>query len=158
MKAKTILILLISIIVAQLAGAVGSIFTASSIESWYAFLEKPVFSPPNWLFAPAWITLYILMGIAAFLIWQKRGEAGAKSALYFYGGQLILNSLWSVIFFGFQNPFLAFLEIIVLWLLIALTTVKFYRIEKAAGLLFVPYILWVTFAMVLNFSIWQLNI
>ncbi|MFH1714318.1 MAG: TspO/MBR family protein [Candidatus Nealsonbacteria bacterium] len=154
---KTILTLLISIIIAQLAGAVGSIFTASSIGSWYAFLEKPAFSPSNWLFAPAWITLYALMGIAAFLIWQKRGEAGARSALYFYGGQLILNSLWSVIFFGFQNPFLAFLEIIVLWLLIAFTTVKFYRIEKAAGLLFVPYILWVTFAMVLNFAVWRLN-
>lgn len=155
--AKTILAIIISVVVAQLAGVVGSIFTAPSIQTWYAYLEKPFFSPPNWLFAPAWITLYTLMGIAAFFVWKKRGELRAKKALYFYGAQLLLNSLWLVIFFGLKNPPLAFLEIISLWLLIAITAVRFYKIERAAGLLFIPYFLWVSFAAVLNFAIWLLN-
>ena len=155
---KKILTLFASIIIAQLAGAVGSIFTAPSIQSWYVFLEKPFFAPPNWLFAPAWITLYALMGIAAFLVWQKRRKVEVKSALYFYFAQLLLNASWSVAFFGLQNPFLGFLVIIALWLLILVTMVKFYKIERIAGLLFIPYILWVTFATMLNFAIWQLNL
>ena len=155
---KKILTLFASIIIAQLAGAVGSIFTAPSIQSWYVFLEKPFFAPPNWLFAPAWITLYALMGIAAFLVWQKRRKVEVKSALYFYFAQLLLNASWSVAFFGLQNPFLGFLVIIALWLLILVTMVKFWKIERFAGLLFFPYILWVTFATMLNFAIWQLNL
>jgi tryptophan-rich sensory protein len=155
---KKILTLFVSILVAQLAGVLGSFFTAPNIQTWYVFLEKPFFSPPNWLFAPAWIILYALMGIAAFLIWQKRGESGAKSALYLYGIQLLLNALWSVVFFGLQNPFLAFLLILALWLLIVLVMVKFWKIERIAGILFVPYVAWVSFAAILNFSIWQLNV
>ena len=155
---KKILTLFASIIIAQLAGAVGSIFTAPSIQSWYVFLEKPFFAPPNWLFAPAWITLYALMGIASFLVWQKRRKVEVKSALYFYFAQLLLNASWSVAFFGLQNPSLGFLVIIALWLLILVTMVKFWRIERIAGLLFIPYILWVTFATMLNFAIWQLNV
>lgn len=155
--AKKVITLFISIIIAQLAGAVGSVFTAPSIQGWYAFLEKPFFSPPNWLFAPAWITLYTLMGIAAFFIWQKKGELGVKSALKLYGVHLVFNALWSIIFFGLKNPGLAFIEILILWVLIVVVACKFYKIQKLAGLLFIPYILWVTFATVLNFSIWQLN-
>ncbi|MBL7142552.1 MAG: tryptophan-rich sensory protein [Candidatus Pacebacteria bacterium] len=150
--------LIISILVAQLAGIVGSIFTTASIQNWYVFLEKPVFAPPNWLFAPAWLTLYTLMGIAAFLIWQKRDNLTVRnSALKIYGIHLILNACWSIIFFGLRNPGLAFIEIVVLWIFILVITVKFFRIRKTAGFLFIPYLLWVSFASVLNLSIWLLN-
>jgi benzodiazapine receptor len=155
--AKTILGVIISVIIAQMAGAIGSVFTAPNIEAWYIFLEKPFFSPPNWLFAPAWITLYTLMGIAAFLVWQKRKEPGAKSALWFYLAQLVFNALWSFIFFGLHNLGLAFFEILILWILIVVVAWKFYQIRRIAGIFFIPYILWVSFASVLNFAIWQLN-
>ena len=155
---KTILGVIISIILAQMAGAIGSVFTISSIQTWYVYLEKPFFSPPNWLFAPAWITLYTLMGIAAFLVWQKRQESRAKSALWLYLIHLVLNSLWSVIFFGLQNPAWAFFEILILWVLIVIVAWKFYKIIIIAGILFIPYIIWVTFASILNFTIWQLNV
>jgi translocator protein len=156
--AKTIFTLFASVVIAQLAGVVGSFFTASNIQTWYAFLEKPFFSPPNWLFAPAWVTLYALMGIATFLVWQKRKEINAKSALCLYGAQLVLNASWSIVFFGLQSPFWAFWVIVVLWLLVFLTMVRFWKIRRAAGILFVPYILWVSFAAVLNLAVWQLNV
>ncbi|MFA5392481.1 MAG: TspO/MBR family protein [Candidatus Paceibacterota bacterium] len=154
---KFIFPLLVSILIALSAGFIGSFFTAPSISSWYAFINKPSFSPPNWLFAPAWILLYILMAIAAFLVWKKRDNLKTKQALIFYGIQLILNALWSIIFFGMKNPGLAFLEIIILWLFILITLIKFYKINKVAGLLFVPYFLWVSFASILNFAVWMLN-
>jgi len=156
--AKKALTLIVSVVIAQSAGIVGSVFTAPNIDTWYAFLEKPVFSPPDWLFAPAWITLYFLMGIAAFLVWQKRQLKDSKIALYFYCSQLVLNALWSVVFFGMQNPLWGLVVIIFLWLLILITLLKFWKIDRLAGLLFVPYLLWVSFASVLNFSIWQLNL
>jgi len=149
--------LLISILIALSAGFIGSLFTTSSISSWYAFINKPSFSPPNWLFAPAWSLLYILMAFAAFLIWKKRDHSQTKPALMFYGIQLILNALWSIIFFGMHNPGLAFLEIIFLWSFILITLIKFYKINKTAGLLFIPYILWVSFASILNYAVWMLN-
>jgi len=150
--------LLISILLALSAGFIGSFFTTPSISSWYAFINKPSFSPPNWLFAPVWTLLYILMSIAAFLIWQKRDNPKAKQALRFYGTQLILNALWSIIFFGMHNPGLAFLEIIFLWSFILITLIKFYQINKIAGLLFIPYLLWVSFALILNLFVWMINI
>jgi len=153
-----ILSLIIFIIIAQSAGIIGSFFTAPQIETWYVFLEKPFFAPPNWLFAPAWVTLYTLMGIASFLVWQKRQFPRARSALYFYLSQLLFNALWSIVFFGMQSPFLGFLVIVILWLLIFITMVKFWKTEKIAGLLFIPYILWVSFAAALNLAIWQLNL
>ncbi len=149
--------LIISIVIAQLAGLIGSIFTFSSIPTWYAGLVKPVFSPPNWLFGPAWILLYTLMGIAAYLIWKKRQIKGAKTSLWLYGIHLIFNVLWTVIFFGMKNPGLAFAEIIILWALILIVAMKFYKIKKSAGLLFIPYIAWVVFAAILNLAIWRLN-
>jgi len=162
--ARTILGVIISVIIAQMAGAIGSVFTASNIQNWYAYLEKPSFAPPNWLFAPAWITLYTLMGIAAFLVWSSYAKATdgqvkkeIKTALWFYGVHLVLNSLWSVIFFGLQNPAWAFFEILILWALILIITWKFYKIRRAAGILFIPYIFWVTFAAILNLTVWQLN-
>ena len=154
---KSILPLLISILIVFSFGFIGSFFTTSSITNWYAFINKPLFSPPNWIFAPVWTLLYILMGISAFLIWKKRDNLKTKQALIFYGIQLILNALWSIIFFGMHNPGLAFLEIIILWLFILITLIKFYKINKTAGILFIPYLLWVSFASILNYAIWMLN-
>lgn len=149
--------LILSIVIAQAAGLIGSIFTFSAIPTWYAGLEKPFFSPPNWLFGPAWLLLYTLMGTAAYLVWKKRGISGAKSALLLYGVHLAFNALWSIIFFGMKNPGLAFGEIVILWALILVVSLKFLKIEKLAGLLFIPYIAWVTFAAILNFAVWRLN-
>jgi len=150
--------LLLSIAICQAAGLIGSFFTAPAIPTWYATLQKPSFSPPNWLFAPVWISLYALMGIALFLIWQKGWQKkSVKQALTIFGFQLGLNSLWSIIFFGFQSPFWALVEIIILWGLILLTIIKFKPLSKTASLLLVPYLLWTTFATILNFAIARLN-
>jgi len=140
-----------------MAGVIGSLFTVSGVKEWYVYLQKPFFAPPSWIFAPAWITLYALMGLAAFLIWKKKSVKGVKTALYFYAIQLGLNALWSYLFFGLRNPGLAFAEIIVLWILIIITGLKFDKIDKKAGYLFIPYILWVAFASILNFAVWQIN-
>jgi benzodiazapine receptor len=150
--------LAISIGVCLLAGVVGSVFTADSIPTWFAGINKPGFSPPNWLFGPVWTLLYIMMGISAYLIWMKGWKKNeVKRALDVFGAQLILNLFWSIIFFGFRNPQYAFIEIIVLWIAIAYTIERFYRIEKRAAYLLIPYLMWVTFAAFLNYSIWILN-
>lgn len=149
--------IIISIVVAQAAGAIGSIFTASSVSTWYNTLTRPSWNPPSWLFGPVWITLYTLMGIAAYLVWTKKDMPGAKIALWVYGIHLVLNSLWSILFFGLRNPGAAFAEIIILLILIIVTTVLFWKIDPRAGALMLPYIAWVSFAMVLNYSIWRLN-
>ncbi len=132
-------------------GLLGSFFTASSIPTWYAALNKPFFSPPNWVFAPVWTTLYILMGISLYLVWIKK-----KIPAVFWV-QLILNATWSMIFFGMKNPGLALVDIIALWLSIFLTIKTFYKISKLAGRLFVPYLVWVSFASILNLFIVFLN-
>ncbi|MFO7807373.1 MAG: TspO/MBR family protein [Candidatus Moraniibacteriota bacterium] len=155
---KNFLKLVIAVGVSLAAGFIGSFFTVSSVENWYVFLNKPVLNPPSWLFGPVWTLLYVLMGIAAFLVWKKdwrRKEV--KIALTLFAVQLILNSAWSIIFFGLQNPFAALLEIILLWVFILVTAILFYRISRPASYLFVPYIAWVSFAIYLNWSIWALN-
>lgn len=150
--------IIIAIIVSELAGIIGSIFTTPSITSWYANLAKPELAPPNWLFAPVWTTLFALMGITAFLIWKKGLERrDVKIALGIFIGQLILNTLWSVIFFGLHSPGGAFIEIIFLWLAILATIIVFAKISRPAAWLLAPYILWVSFAAYLNYSIWMLN-
>lgn len=148
---------IISIIIAQTAGIIGSVFTASSVRTWFNTLAKPVWNPPSWLFGPVWITLYTLMGFAAYLVWQQKNVPGAKLAIWFYGVQLVFNALWSILFFGLKNPGLAFAEIIILLLLILATTVLFWKINPWAGALMIPYIVWVSFATFLNYTIWQLN-
>lgn len=157
-KTINIIKLVASIVVSQCAGIVGSAFTTPAIPTWYASLQKPPFTPPNWLFAPAWITLYLLMGIAALLVWRV-GLANhrVRTALVLFLVQLALNALWSVVFFGLQSPLYGVIVIIVLWLTILLTMLKFARISAVAAWLLVPYILWVSFASVLNISIWILN-
>ena len=148
--------LLPAVVICQLAGIIGSIFTMEAIPTWYATLVKPSFVPPNWLFAPVWTALYLMMGVALYLVVLKKGKA-VDLAVKIFGVQLSLNILWSFIFFGQRNPMLAFFEIILLWLAILLTIVKFDKVSRPAALLMVPYLLWVTFAAYLNYSIWLLN-
>ena len=157
-KARDVLKLIISIVVCQCAGLVGSIFTMSAIPTWYATLEKPAFTPPNWLFAPAWGTLYLLMGISAFIIWRKGLDNRlVREALIVFLIQLVLNALWSVVFFGLESPLYGVIVIAALWIAIVLTILKFLKISTTAGMLLLPYILWVSFAAVLNVSILALN-
>jgi benzodiazapine receptor len=158
MKKGDVLKLVVSILVCQLAGAIGGLFTASSVDTWYAALTKPAFNPPNWLFSPVWITLYALMGVAFFLVWRRGLQTeGVKIALIVFGLQLALNTLWSLLFFGLKMPFPAFIDIVILLCLILMTLLKFKKVSRLAGLLLAPYLLWVSFAAVLNFFLWYLN-
>jgi benzodiazapine receptor len=155
---KKALTIAASIAIAESAGIIGSIFTASAIPQWYATLAKPALNPPSWIFGPVWTTLYALMGIAAFLVWQKGiSRADVKKALSVFGFQLVLNASWSIVFFGLQSPAWALVNIIAMWLAIVWTMILFYKISKPAMWLLVPYILWVSFASYLNYSIWMLN-
>jgi len=150
--------LFIAIILPLLAGFIGSVFTTTGLDSWYSELAKPSFNPPNWLFGPVWTTLYILMGISLYLIWQKGlKESFNKNSFILFIVHLALNSFWSIAFFGMQNPGLAFIVIIALWLAILTLIIRFYKINRLAAYLLIPYILWVSFASILNYSIWQLN-
>jgi tryptophan-rich sensory protein len=149
---------LASILLCQAAGIIGSIFTAPAIPVWYEFLNKPSFQPPNSLFAPVWIALYLLMGIALFMVWHHGlSTRGVKPALIVFFFQLVLNALWSILFFGLRSPQLAFYEIVVLLVAIVLTVYLFSRVTTAGAVLMIPYLAWVSFAAVLNYSIWQLN-
>lgn len=143
--------LIFSIGVCLGAGVLGSFFTVSSIATWYQTLNKPFFSPPNWIFGPVWTILYILMGISLYVIWTK------KKVPSVFWIQLILNALWSIIFFGMGNFALALVDIVVLWIAIVLTIKVFYKINKLAGQLLVPYLAWVSFASILNLAIVLLN-
>lgn len=150
--------LIISLALPQLAGLIGSFFTAPAISGWYTALQRPSFSPPNWLFGPVWITLYILMGISVYLVWQKiEKNKTARGALWLFWIHLFFNAIWSIIFFGLQNPGLAFINIIIIWLLIIALIVKFWQINRWASYFLIPYLLWVSFASVLNYFIWYLN-
>ena len=150
--------LIASIIICLMAGFIGSFFTADSVGTWYASLKKPDLAPPNWVFGPVWTTLYILMGVSLYIVWMKGlGKKEVRSAVYIFMAQLLLNTVWSLLFFGLRNPLYAFIEIIVLWLAIAATMIKFKRLSSTAALLLIPYILWVSFAAYLNYMIWQLN-
>jgi translocator protein len=153
---SNIIPLFIAIALAQTAGLIGSVFTGASIETWYETLVKPQWNPPNWVFGPVWFTLYTLMGIASCLVWETPSRE-RQLALTIYGVHLILNALWSIVFFGLQNPGLAFLNIVVLLMTILITTILFERISPKAGLLMLPYLAWVSFATVLNYTLWQLN-
>lgn len=178
---KNIFKFVISIAVCELAGIIGSIYTMPAISTWYASLDKASFNPPSWVFGPVWTMLFFLMGISLFLVWRKRWsvsiseqEAGQKTwnpissklwigswreenVIIVFALQLVLNILWSVIFFGLKMPGLAFFELIMLWFAIEYMVINFYRISKVAGLLQIPYLLWVSFAGILNFFVWILN-
>jgi len=148
------------IVVCELLGSLGAIFTAPNISTWYALLNKPMFSPPNWLFFPVWTILFMLMGVALYLILQndeKKLAIERKIARFWFATQFAFNILWSFLFFGLKDPFLGFIGIIFLWVSIVLTIVSFYKIDKKAAYLLIPYILWVSFATILNYFVMILN-
>ena len=150
--------ILIAVAICLVIGFLSGFATQSSVDTWYATLNKPFFNPPNWVFAPVWTLLYILMGIAAGIVWSKGlYHKWVKTALYHFIIQLLFNGLWSIVFFGFQSPGFAFLVIIALLVLILLTYKWFKIVNKTAAYLLIPYLAWVTFAMLLNASIWYLN-
>lgn len=157
-KTKNTIALAVFVVISELAGVVGSLFTVRAIPAWYAGLTKPALNPPAWVFGPVWTLLYALMGVAAFLIWVQAESRERTRALRIFALQLILNAAWSIIFFGLENPGLAFADIIFLWLAIVWTTAAFYKISRTAAYLLLPYIVWVSFAVYLNYSIWRLNV
>lgn len=146
---------IVSIAVCEAAGVVGSVYTISTIPTWYAGLQKPWFTPPNWLFAPVWLSLYFLMGVSLYLLWAKRQRA--KAALGAFALQLVLNVLWSVVFFGSHQLFYGFVVIAALWAAILATIAFSYRISRGASFVLLPYIVWVTIASALNYYVWVLN-
>lgn len=150
--------LFISIALPLLVGGIAGFFTSAGVNTWYAVANKPSFNPPNWIFAPVWTALYIMMGIALYLVWKNETDKAVKqTALILFAVQLTLNFFWSFIFFYAKQPGWAFIEILAMWLMILLTIIWFRKISPVAALLLVPYICWVSFASVLNFYIWKLN-
>jgi translocator protein len=149
--------LAVSVAVCFGAAALGSLLTTPSLESWYAALQKPSWTLPNWVFGPVWSALYLAMAIAAWLAWRAAGFPGSKPALALFAVQLGLNVCWSAVFFTLHRPGLAFAEIVLLWLFILLTVVAFWFLSRAAAWLMAPYLLWASFAAALNFAIWRLN-
>jgi len=158
MMAKKLAKLVIAVFLCEAAGLVGGLFTASSVKTWYVTLAKPFFNPPSWLFGPVWTLLYLLMGVSLYLVWTAKSESGAKrKAVALFAVQLVLNALWSLIFFGLRMPLAAFIELCVLWVFILLSMVAFRPLSKTAAWLLLPYLAWVSFAGVLNLSIHLLN-
>ena len=150
--------LIASIGVCFSAAALGSAFTISAIDTWYTTLQKPFFNPPNWIFGPVWTLLYLLMGISLYLVWvTKTDKKEKRQGIIFFFVQLALNVLWSIIFFGLKSPSVAFVEIIFLWIAIFLTTKNFLQVSKSAGWLLIPYLVWVSFASILNLSVAIMN-
>jgi translocator protein len=150
--------LIASILICFVAAAIGSIFTTPQIPGWYAGLVKPWFAPPNWVFGPVWTTLYLLMGIALFLVWRKGLERpDVRQGVALFATQLAFNVAWSWLFFGLQSPVKGFVGIVILWVLILATLIRFWKISRIAGALFIPYLVWVTVATFLNYGIMVLN-
>jgi benzodiazapine receptor len=150
--------LILCIAICQLAGIIGSVFTASSVTTWYTTLVKPWFTPPGFVISAVWIALFALMGLSLFLIWRKGiSSADSKIALGVFAAQLLANVLWSYAFFGLQSPLAGVVVIVVLWLLILQSILRFWPISKDAALLLVPYIIWVSFAAFLNYTFLRLN-
>ena len=155
---KKIIYITIATSICLLIGFLSSFATQSSVNDWYLTLNKPFFNPPSWIFAPVWTLLYIMMGVAAGLVWAKGFyHIWVKTALYHFGFQLLFNALWSIVFFGFKNPFWALLVILTLLILILFTIKWFKIVSRPAAYLLIPYFLWVCFATVLNYKIWELN-
>jgi tryptophan-rich sensory protein len=155
---KKLTYIAISVTICLIIGFLSGFATQSSVNDWYLALNKPSFNPPNWIFAPVWTLLYILMGIAAGIVWAKGFyHIWVKTALYNFGFQLLFNALWSVVFFGFKNPFWALLVILFLLALILVTIKWFNVVSRTAAYLLIPYFLWVCFATLLNYRIWELN-
>lgn len=155
---KKVLQLVLFIAIAQAAGIIGAYFTADAIPTWYAGLEKPFFNPPNWVFGPVWTTLYTLMGTASYFVWRKRFSlTHAARGMQWYWIQLGLNAIWSPVFFGLKSLSLALAIILALWVAIVLTIREFWKMDWRLGVALLPYIAWVSFATLLNYSLWRLN-
>lgn len=142
----------------MITGGLSGFFTVTGVESWYQYINKPSWNPPNGVFGPVWTTLYIMMGIALFLVWKADASRDLKKiAMVLFGAQLLLNFFWSFIFFKLEQPGWAFAEILVMWLFILMTIFAFAQVSKPAAWLLVPYISWVSFAAILNYTIWRMN-
>ncbi len=151
------LVLALFILVCLSVGAIGGAFTGASLQEWYPTLRKPSWTAPPIVFGPVWTVLYILMAIAAWLVWRCRGVVDATNALYLFAAQLAFNLAWSAFFFGLRSPGAALVELVLLWALVLATLVAFWRIRRLAGALLLPYLLWTTYAVALNFAIWRMN-
>lgn len=147
----------ISLAIPLIAGFIGSFFTSSSVNAWYTTLNKPSFNPPNWLFAPVWTILFIMIGISFYMAWSKGFSGQKRLPVTIYSLNLLLNLAWSLLFFGLKAPLIAFIEIIILWIVILINIIVFYRISRTSGILLIPYLLWVSFASILNYFIFHLN-
>jgi tryptophan-rich sensory protein len=147
------------VLLCEAAGVVGSVFTRDSLRDWYPTLQKPSFTPPDWVFGPVWTVLYAMMGVSLYLASRQREEDAAvgSAARLLFAVQLMLNALWTYIFFGRRSPGWALVEIMLLWVAIASTALSFSRVSRTAALLLLPYLLWTSFATVLNYEIWRLN-
>lgn len=149
--------LIVFLVICFAVAGLGSFATTPNIQTWYVTLNKPSWNPPNWLFGPVWTLLYAMMAVAVWLVWKGAGWQAGRTALLLFALQLLLNLAWSFIFFNFHQIGLAFLEIVVLWIAIVATIVSFASVSKVAAALLIPYLLWVSFASFLNFTIWRLN-
>ena len=154
---SNIIKLIISIIIPQLAGGIGAVFTSKSVGVWYKTLKSSSLNPPGWVFGPVWTILFLLMGVALYFVWTSENAGSKKIAFWVFGIQLAMNVIWSILFFGLHRPDLALIEIFILWLAILANIFVFYSISKPAGILLMPYLAWVSFAIYLNYSIWRLN-
>lgn len=155
--ARSPLVLLVLLALCLGVSAIGGAITAASVEIWYPTLNKPSFTPPNWIFAPVWTTLYVMMAVAAWRVWGQRRRVGLRWAACWFFGQLALNLMWTVAFFGLRNLSAALFIILLLVFAVAITTIVFLRIDRLAGWLFMPYLGWTAFATLLMASIWYLN-
>ena len=155
--ARSVVGLVVALAICFAVAGVGSVFTARSVPTWYAELAKPSWTPPGWLFGPVWTVLYVMMAVAAWLVWRQAGTAEVGLALALFAVQLALNGLWSPVFFGLRNPGLGFGVIVLLWLAIVGTMATFWRVKPAAAWLLAPYLAWVTYASALNFAVWRMN-
>lgn len=154
---KNLLALGVALLVCFAVAGLGGWWTMGGLREWYPTLVKPSWNPPNWVFGPVWTALYAMMAVASWMIWKRRDHPGALMALGVFGVQLFLNLAWSGLFFGLRNPGWAFADILALWVAIATVIVLAWPVDRAASLLLIPYLGWVTFATALNFSIWQIN-
>jgi benzodiazapine receptor len=158
MNWEDIVRLIASIVICEGAGGIGAIFTTPAIPNWYRGLKKPSFTPPNAVFGPVWITLYLLMGVAISLVWREGlSQTGVTAAFIVFWGQLVLNVLWSVVFFGFKSLLGGMVVIVLLWLAILASIILFFGVSPVAGGLLIPYVIWVSIAANLNFQVWRLN-
>ena len=156
-KSRLVLGLLIILLLVFGVSSISALISDPAIQTWYEELKRPAFTPPNWIFSPVWITLYIMMSLAAWMVWKGRGWKQTRGPLALFIMQLILNGFWSILFFGLKRPDLALVEIIILWLAIGMTFFSFWRVQKSAGALLLPYWVWVSFAVILNFEFYRLN-